>query len=247
MLEGVGLPQRRGRRRLPRQQRQGPGSPARRWPRHRWPTGRRRQRRDRRRDARVVPARGSSGPQSGWRAGLRPVDHRRLHGLERARATSSIASRPPCAPAATRRREPVKVAVLGVGLIGGSIGLAARRRLGAEVVGFDPDAATLDRALELGALDRAAASARGGRRRAPRPSSAPRRSAPCRSSSPRRSQPPGPATVVTDVGSTKRALLEAVEGATARSASSAATRSRAPRPPGSRARARTSSRAPAGT
>jgi prephenate dehydrogenase len=32
----------------------------------------------------------------------------------------------------------VKVAVLGVGLIGGSVGLAVRARLGAEVVGWDP-------------------------------------------------------------------------------------------------------------
>ena len=52
----------------------------------------------------------------------------------------------------------MKVCVLGVGLIGGSIGLAARRRLDAEVSGFDPDAANLDRALELGALDRAAST-----------------------------------------------------------------------------------------
>ena len=52
----------------------------------------------------------------------------------------------------------MKVAVLGVGLIGGSIGLAARRRLDAEVVGFDRGATTLERALELGALDRAAGS-----------------------------------------------------------------------------------------
>jgi prephenate dehydrogenase len=51
-----------------------------------------------------------------------------------------------------------RVAVLGVGLIGGSIGLAARRRLGAEVVGFGRTAATLERAVELGALDRAAGS-----------------------------------------------------------------------------------------
>lgn len=51
-----------------------------------------------------------------------------------------------------------KVAVLGVGLIGGSIGLAARRRLGAEVVGFSRTPATLARALELGVIDRAAGS-----------------------------------------------------------------------------------------
>jgi prephenate dehydrogenase len=52
-----------------------------------------------------------------------------------------------------------RVAVLGVGLIGGSIGLAARRRLEAEVAGFDPDPATVERALAAGALDRGAASA----------------------------------------------------------------------------------------
>jgi prephenate dehydrogenase len=51
-----------------------------------------------------------------------------------------------------------KIAVLGVGLIGGSIGLAARRRLGAEVVGHGRTPATLERAVELGALDRGAAS-----------------------------------------------------------------------------------------
>ncbi len=51
-----------------------------------------------------------------------------------------------------------KIAVLGVGLIGGSIGLAARRRLGAEVVGFGRTPATLERAVEIGALDRAAGS-----------------------------------------------------------------------------------------
>jgi len=52
----------------------------------------------------------------------------------------------------------MRIAVLGVGLIGGSIGLAARQRLDAEVSGFDPEAANLDRALEVGALDRAAIS-----------------------------------------------------------------------------------------
>jgi prephenate dehydrogenase len=50
----------------------------------------------------------------------------------------------------------MRIAVLGVGLIGGSIGLAARRRLDAEVAGFDPDRELLDRALELEAVDSAA-------------------------------------------------------------------------------------------
>ena len=48
-------------------------------------------------------------------------------------------------------RRPV-VAVVGVGLIGGSIGLAARERLGADVRGFDPAEGAL--ALERGAIDR---------------------------------------------------------------------------------------------
>ncbi len=49
----------------------------------------------------------------------------------------------------------MKIAVLGVGLIGGSIGLGARARLDAEVAGFDPDRELLDRATELGAIDSA--------------------------------------------------------------------------------------------
>jgi prephenate dehydrogenase len=52
----------------------------------------------------------------------------------------------------------MKLAVLGVGLIGGSIGLAARGRLDAEVAGFDSDRANAERGLALGALDRAAPS-----------------------------------------------------------------------------------------
>jgi prephenate dehydrogenase len=50
-----------------------------------------------------------------------------------------------------------RIAILGVGLIGGSIGLAARAD-GAEVVGFDPDPDVLRRAASRGAIDRAAAS-----------------------------------------------------------------------------------------
>jgi prephenate dehydrogenase len=46
----------------------------------------------------------------------------------------------------------VNVAVIGVGLIGGSIGLAARERLGARVVGFDPDGAVGAAALARGAV-----------------------------------------------------------------------------------------------
>jgi prephenate dehydrogenase len=52
----------------------------------------------------------------------------------------------------------MRIAVLGVGLIGGSIGLAARRRLDADVTGFDPDRELLGRAEELGAIGAAAES-----------------------------------------------------------------------------------------
>lgn len=52
----------------------------------------------------------------------------------------------------------MRVAVLGVGLIGGSIGLAARQRLGAEVAGWGHNRATVERAAELGAVDRVADS-----------------------------------------------------------------------------------------
>lgn len=47
----------------------------------------------------------------------------------------------------------MRVAVIGVGLIGGSIGLAAQDRLGAEVVGFDPDPVALATAVDRGAIN----------------------------------------------------------------------------------------------
>jgi len=46
----------------------------------------------------------------------------------------------------------VKVAVVGVGLIGGSIGLAARERLGAFVSGYDPSAGAREAAIARGAV-----------------------------------------------------------------------------------------------
>ncbi len=99
--------------------------------------------------------------------------------------------------------------MLGVGLIGGSIGLAARHRLGAEVIGFDPDEGDAARAAELGAIDRAASSVAAAVEGAEAifcacPVAAlPSLVAESLSLS-------GPDAVVTDVGSTKRALVEAV-------------------------------------
>jgi prephenate dehydrogenase len=52
----------------------------------------------------------------------------------------------------------VKVAIVGVGLIGGSIGLAARQRLGAQVSGYDPTPAAGEAAVERGAIHTAAES-----------------------------------------------------------------------------------------
>jgi prephenate dehydrogenase len=53
----------------------------------------------------------------------------------------------------------LRVAIFGVGLIGGSIGMAVRRRAGAEVYGYDADPHVCQAALELGAIDVRAADA----------------------------------------------------------------------------------------
>jgi len=53
----------------------------------------------------------------------------------------------------------MRIAVLGVGLIGGSIGLAARKQIeDVEVIGFGRDRERLERAVQLGAIDRASES-----------------------------------------------------------------------------------------
>lgn len=56
------------------------------------------------------------------------------------------------ASAATPVARPGRAAVVGTGLIGGSIGLALRRR-GWHVSGYDADAATAEEALAIGAVD----------------------------------------------------------------------------------------------
>ena len=96
-LRAAGLPERRGDRRLPRQQRQGPRAPARRRGRRGRPGGRR-QRGDRGHDARVVPRRRAPGRWARRRAHLRPVDHRRVHGLGHHRGGAGRRWPAPCAP-----------------------------------------------------------------------------------------------------------------------------------------------------
>jgi len=103
----------------------------------------------------------------------------------------------------------MKVAVLGVGLIGGSIGLAARQRLGCEVAGWGHNRATVERAAGLGAVDRVAetvADACAGAEIVF--CAAPVAALPGLASEALAAS--GPGTVVTDAGSTKRAIVTAL-------------------------------------
>ncbi len=108
----------------------------------------------------------------------------------------------------------MNVAILGLGLIGGSVGLGLRSRKGdppARVIGFDPDPDTLAAALAAGAIEEAAASAEQAVAEAEvvfvaTPVGAltqtVRLALAC--------SPAG--CVVTDVGSTKRSLMKDLEG-----------------------------------
>ena len=103
----------------------------------------------------------------------------------------------------------MRVAVLGVGLIGGSIGLAAKRRLGAEVVGHDPNTAKLEAAVSAGAIDSAAETAATASRGAELVfCAAPVRDLPQLAGEALAAA--GPEAVVTDVGSTKREIVAAM-------------------------------------
>ncbi len=103
----------------------------------------------------------------------------------------------------------VRVAVLGLGLIGGSIGLAARRRAGAQVSGWDPDPQARALALELGAVDEIAPDLAGAVSDADAVFVAAPVGAIVRTVQ-AALQGAGAETVVTDVGSTKRAVTEAI-------------------------------------
>ncbi len=104
----------------------------------------------------------------------------------------------------------MRVGVVGVGLIGGSIGLALAQRLDAELTGFDPHPQTLAEAQRRGAIARAASS----------PAEAAREAQIVFVAAPISALPgaieevlaAAPADcVVTDVGSTKRALVAATD------------------------------------
>ena len=105
------------------------------------------------------------------------------------------------------------VAILGVGLMGGSLGLAARERLGVErVIGFSRTRSTLQKALELGAITDMAGSA----------DEAASAADFCFVSTPVRTilevarqalKASGPGCIVTDMGSTKSSLMASLTAA----------------------------------
>lgn len=103
----------------------------------------------------------------------------------------------------------LRLAILGVGLIGGSIGMAARERGLAEVVGFVRNPERADECVELGAVDRMAGSVEEAVAEAD--------VVICCASvgsmvevAGAALQAAGPDCVVTDVGSTKQELVEAL-------------------------------------
>ncbi len=100
----------------------------------------------------------------------------------------------------------MRIAVVGVGLIGGSIALAARERLGATVAGFDPNQEALRQATSRGALDEAAGDLAGAVQGAEAVFvAAPVGELPATVAAVLEAA--GPDCVVTDVGSTKRSIV----------------------------------------
>jgi prephenate dehydrogenase len=102
----------------------------------------------------------------------------------------------------------MRVALLGVGLIGGSIGLAARERLEAHVVGWNRSPGPLQTALEIGAIDEAVTSLQEIREADVAIASV---SVDALPAAVRDLCDALPGAVVTDVGSTKQALVDAVD------------------------------------
>jgi prephenate dehydrogenase len=104
----------------------------------------------------------------------------------------------------------VRIAVIGVGLIGGSIALAARERAGAEVSAYDSDQAALAEASRRGAVDRVCESVSDAVREAEIAFVAvPVGVAPEVLAATLAAAPSG--CTVTDVGSTKRAIVAAID------------------------------------
>ena len=214
------------------------------------PQPRRRPARPRR--AAVARGRGRGGRRRHHRRGApaaRGGDLRRPAAAAR-RATSPTTPRrssgPPRSPARRSavhgRGRRVIVAVVGVGLIGGSVGLAARARLGATVAAGP----TRDARARASSAARSTRPRRRSRRRSRRRRRVRRRARrrAARTRHARCSPPRRPDCVVTDVGSTKRAVVGRDRRRALRRRPPA--RRRRGRPASS-TRARTSSTAPPGT
>ena len=106
----------------------------------------------------------------------------------------------------------MRIALVGVGLIGGSIGLAARERLDASVTGYDASPEALEVARERGAIDRGCATIAEGVSDAEAVFVAvPVGMLPEAVRGVLAAAPPD--CVVSDVGSTKRAIVAALEDA----------------------------------
>jgi prephenate dehydrogenase len=104
----------------------------------------------------------------------------------------------------------LRLALVGVGLIGGSIGLAARERLGATVTGYDTSAEALEVARGRGAIDDAADSIEGAVQGAEAAFVAvPVGGLQAALTAALDAAPAG--CVVSDVGSTKRAIVAALD------------------------------------
>ena len=218
-----------------------PEQPDRRRRRDRRPD-RRRQRGDRRGDARVLPGRGRPEPGAGEELTYGQSITDACIDWEDTVSVARAVSREARSRA---RRGPMRIAVLGVGLIGGSIGLAATAAARApRSSAASPTRRRLERAVELGAdRPRRRLGRRGLRgRRARLLRGAGRRR--CPSWRARRSRPA--ARDASSPTSARPSARSSPRSATT-SASSAATRWPGPRPPGSTTPATTSSRAPAGT
>ena len=207
--------------------------------------GGRRQRRDRGRDARVVPRGGPPGAAAGRREPhLRAVDHRRRACPGTRRWARSTSWPPRCArgargPDGHAHRDPRRRADRRLHRPGGE----GARPSDAEVVGFGRSPERLERARELGAIDRGGRLARGGARG--------RRGLLCLRAGGRAARAGGgrPRGGAASLRGQRRRLDQAPagRGRAATSASSAATRWPARRPRGSSTRAPTCSRAPSGT
>lgn len=109
-------------------------------------------------------------------------------------------------------RQDLRIALIGVGLIGGSVGLAARERIPevGEVAGYDPSPGVLGEAIKLGAITRAADGIEDAAKNAdlivlasPVGTLAANARAALAGA--------GPDAVVTDVGSTKREIVAAID------------------------------------